>query len=118
MTYIYFTDKVGGHLLTFQDFDRWCLGCDYDLAGDAYIYLLVAGNEYQICNSIEFTMDNPRLDSTQVTAYYTAVIRAIYEHTRAQQNTYLDLDAIRKDVLPAYWAKWQEAGYVDGEMPD
>lgn len=117
MVNFFFTDGAGGHLLTFNDFTQWCFGCDYDQRGEAYIYLLVGKTEYKVYTSKDLRQAHPKLPASAVSAYYTAVIKAIFDVAKAENPAYVDIDAIREDVLPAYWEKWQEAGYVDGEMP-
>ena len=117
MMYFFFSDALGGHLLTFRDGDRWCLGCDYDRGGNAYIYLLLGDNDCTICNSQQLTRDHPALRAKTVSIYYTAVIRAVFTHVKNQGSAYVDIDAIRKAVLADFWPTWKTAGYVTGDMP-
>lgn len=117
MNYLYFSDALGGHMLTLRSGDRWCLGCDYDKSGNAYIYLLLGDNDCPICNSREFTRNHPGLRAKSVSKYYAAVIKAIFSHLKDQADIFVDIDEIRKDVLADFWPAWVAAGYVTGDIP-
>lgn len=117
MTYIYLKTPDGGQLLTLRSTDCWYLRCGIDGYGDACIYLNVLGNEYEMCCSTEYMQGRPNLDSYAVLEYYTAVIRAIYRHIQENGPEFVDVEAIKRELLPDFWAAWKLAGYVADEMP-
>lgn len=113
----YFTDTVGGHLLTFEPYDRWYLTCDYDEMDNACVYLNVYNTECMVCCSTEFTAYHPALDSFSVMEYYASVLEAIGEALDSGDCEYFNIDQIRKAMLPRFWAQWEEEGLVCGEPP-
>lgn len=113
MTYIYLETPEGAQLLTLRSTDRWYLICDYDQDGNACIYLNVLGNEYPICCSTEYTQDNADLPIDAVAEYYNAVIKEIYCHIQDCGTSYIDIAAIKNDVLIDYWLAWMQAEYIN-----
>ena len=117
MIHMYLETPDSGQLLTLRSTDCWYLRCDCDAEDTARIYLNVLGNEYAICDSDTLTQGNPALDCYSVLAYYTAVIRAIYQHIQANGEEFIDISAIQENVLSDFWAEWKRCGYVHDEIP-
>lgn len=117
MIYMYLENQGYAQLLVLHMTDNWYLRCDLDENGDACIYLNVHGNEYEICCGSEFSQHHPRLDADTVIVYYNALVREVYRCIKANGGGYIDLEAIKEQVLPNFWAVWKQFGFVTGDIP-
>ena len=104
------------YLMKVLNSDRWYLSCDYNKFGDACIYMHMGGEEEMLCNSLDdFQGKWEDLEGEHVMEYYRELTKRVFEELRSGNHEYLDVAAIRNEILPIFWEKWQKEGYVPEE---
>ncbi len=114
-----FTKEAGNaRLYTLPEGMPWEMRYEYVPGAYLCIVLHIDENSFPLCSSWELMDADNDLGSYDVAEYYSAVVREVYRVIGEEGHSCVDMDVIRKELLPKYWAKWREAGIVTGDVPD
>ena len=108
---IYF-ENLGSNIVSIPEKCVCRLWVEINQWEESCMKLEVDGQTYDICDCWDYLQGNEKLCPYTVLDFYNAVVKKVYEILTAGSVEFLDLEKVKDNVIPPFWAEWKARGWV------
>ena len=108
---IYF-ENLGANIINIPDDTLWHLYTRTNEHEESVIEFELAGCTFELGNCWEYIQGEGQLSTYAVSEFYNAVVGRVFEMLEEGPVKFINLERVKDEIMPSFWAKWRECGWV------